>query len=162
MASPLTRIDQSLLASHSRAAFSATASSTGWISVGELAMTPKISLVAVCCSNDSLSSLNSRTFSMAITAWSAKVVTSSICRSVNGMTFFRQTENVPIGVPSRSMGTKDSACPIRLAARTIPKVQRLGRERVFAPGMRVRAQYLDLAEAASREGLSLLRRSTLQ
>ena len=29
---------------------SATASSTGWISVGELAMTPKISLVAVCCS----------------------------------------------------------------------------------------------------------------
>ena len=30
-------------------------------------MTPKISLVAVCCSNDSLSSWNSRTFSMAIT-----------------------------------------------------------------------------------------------
>ena len=27
-------------------------------------MTPRISLVAVCCSNDSLSSLNSRTFSM--------------------------------------------------------------------------------------------------
>ena len=41
-------------ASHSRAAFSATASSTGWMSVGELAMTPKISLVAVCCSNDFL------------------------------------------------------------------------------------------------------------
>ena len=37
-----------------RAALSATASSTGWISVGELAMTPKISLVAVCCSNDSV------------------------------------------------------------------------------------------------------------
>ena len=55
-------------ASHKRAAFSATASSTGWISVGELAMTPRISLVAVCCSNDSLSSLNSRTFSIAITA----------------------------------------------------------------------------------------------
>ena len=30
--------------------------------------TPKISLVAVCCSNDSLSSWKSRTFSMAITA----------------------------------------------------------------------------------------------
>ena len=55
-------------ASHRRAAFSATTSSTGWISVGELAMTPKISLVAVCCSNDSLSSWNNRTFSMAITA----------------------------------------------------------------------------------------------
>ena len=38
--------------------FSATASSTGWMSVGELAMTPKISLVAVCCSNDSFSSWN--------------------------------------------------------------------------------------------------------
>ena len=32
------------------------------------AMTPRISLVAVCCSNDSFNSLNSRTFSMAITA----------------------------------------------------------------------------------------------
>ena len=41
--------------------------------VGELAMTPRISLVAVCCSNASLSSWNSRTFSIAMTAWSAKV-----------------------------------------------------------------------------------------
>ena len=31
-------------------------------------------------------SSNSRTFSIAITAWSAKVVTSSICLSVNGRT----------------------------------------------------------------------------
>ena len=31
-------------------------------------------------------SSNSRTFSMAITAWSAKVCTSSICLSVNGST----------------------------------------------------------------------------
>ena len=36
------------------------------MSVGELAMTPRISLVAVCCSSDSLSSWNSRVFSMAI------------------------------------------------------------------------------------------------
>ena len=43
-------------------------------------MTRRISLVAVCCSNASVrsrlrscNSLNSRTFSMAITAWSAKV-----------------------------------------------------------------------------------------
>ena len=43
-------------------------------------MTPKISLVAVCCSNQIfLNSLNSRTFSMAITAWSAKVSSSLIC-----------------------------------------------------------------------------------
>ena len=47
----------SIIASQSRAAFLATTSNTGWISVGELAMTPKISLVAVCCSSDSLSSL---------------------------------------------------------------------------------------------------------
>src|SRR5215831_11886490 len=49
--------------------------------------------VAVWCSrasrNSALrswSSLKSRTFSMAMTAWSAKVVTSSICFSVNGWT----------------------------------------------------------------------------
>ena len=57
------------------------------MSVGELAMTPKISLVAVCCSSDSLSSWNSRTFSMAITAWSAKVLRSAICLSVKGCDF---------------------------------------------------------------------------
>ena len=54
--SPSARQIAASFASHNRAAFSATTSSTGWISVGELAITPKISLVAVCCSNDSLSS----------------------------------------------------------------------------------------------------------
>ena len=53
------------------------------MSVGELAITPKISLVAVCCSRASVTPveflLNSRTFSMAITAWSAKVSRSAIC-----------------------------------------------------------------------------------
>jgi hypothetical protein len=34
-------------------------------------------------------SSNSRAFSMAISAWSAKVVTSSICFSVNGLTMLR-------------------------------------------------------------------------
>ena len=59
-------------------------------------MTCSTSDVAVCCSSDSVSSRvrccsasNSRTFSMAITAWSAKVVTSSICLSVKGRTDFR-------------------------------------------------------------------------
>ena len=48
--------------------------------------------VAVCCSSDSVSSrvrccsFNSRAFSIAITAWSAKIVTSSICLSLNGFT----------------------------------------------------------------------------
>ena len=54
-------------------------------------MTLSTSAVAVCCSSDSVSSRvractssNSRAFSIAITAWSAKVVTSSICLSVKG------------------------------------------------------------------------------
>ena len=54
-------------------------------------MTAQISLVAVCCSSASVSSrlrasssVNSRTFSMAMTAWSAKVWSSAICLSVNG------------------------------------------------------------------------------
>ena len=48
-------------------------------------MTPKISLVAVCCSNDSFSSLNNRTFSIAMTACSAKVSSSLICAGVKGL-----------------------------------------------------------------------------
>src|SRR5712692_5836713 len=39
--------------SHSRAAFAAMASNTGWMSLGELLMTRRISLVAVCCSRAS-------------------------------------------------------------------------------------------------------------
>ena len=77
-------------ASHSRAADSTTVSSTGCRSKVERLMTLSTSAVAVCCSSDSpahvraCTSSNSRTFSIAITAWSAKVVASSICLSVNG------------------------------------------------------------------------------
>ena len=56
-------------------------------------------LVAVCCSSASVSSRlractssNSRTFSMAITAWSAKVSASSICLRVNGRGALAQHE----------------------------------------------------------------------
>jgi hypothetical protein len=49
-------------------------------------------------------SSNRRTFSIAITAWSAKVVSSSICRSVNGRIKRRASTNTPIGVPSRMRG----------------------------------------------------------
>ena len=51
------------------------------------------------------SSVNMRTFSMAITAWSAKVVTSSICRSVKGSTRPRARVTTPITVPFRCRGT---------------------------------------------------------
>ena len=54
-------------------------------------MTPKTSDVAVCCSSAWLrsrvfacTSSNNRVFSMAMTAWSAKVWKSSICLSVKG------------------------------------------------------------------------------
>jgi hypothetical protein len=68
-----------------RTAFASIAWKTDSNSPGELEMTPSTSDVAVCCSSASLSSRvractssNSRTFSIAITAWSAKVSNSEI------------------------------------------------------------------------------------
>src|SRR5215813_131598 len=82
-------------------------------------MTLRISLVAVCCSSASVTwawadvsalffscnSVKSRTFSMAMTAWSAKVLSSAISPSENGLTSARDTAMVPMAVPSRSIGT---------------------------------------------------------
>ena len=75
-------------------------------------MTRRISAVAVCCSRASVSSrfrasssVNSRTFSIAMTAWSANVCSSAICLSVKGRTTRRATEIAPIGRPSRIIGT---------------------------------------------------------
>ena len=47
------------------------------VSATELLMTCSTSAVAVCCSSASFVSLNRRTFWIAITAWSAKVLSSS-------------------------------------------------------------------------------------
>ena len=67
------------------------------------------SAVAVCCCNDSSrSSFSSRVFSMAITACLAKLLSSSICLSLNGRTSCRYTEMVPISSVSRSIGTMAS------------------------------------------------------
>ena len=52
-------------------------------------MTLSTSAVAVCCCSDSRSSLSRRVFSMAMTACLAKLLTSSICLSVNGRTSWR-------------------------------------------------------------------------
>ena len=71
-----TVVDSALTSRFDR---SAIASNTGCTSDGELAMTFRISAVAVCRSSASRVSLNSRTFSMAITAWSANVCSSVIC-----------------------------------------------------------------------------------
>ena len=56
------------------------------MSVGELEITRNTSEVAVCCSRDSRDTFNSRAFSIAIMAWSAKFCTSAICFSVKGRT----------------------------------------------------------------------------
>ena len=77
--SPSRRQIPESVAPQTRAAFSTTAFMTGCRSVGELAITRRISAVAVCCSSASFVSLNRRTFSIAITAWSAKVSSSPIC-----------------------------------------------------------------------------------
>ncbi len=76
-------------------------------------MTSSTFKVAVCCSSDSdnsavraCTSSNSRTFSMAMTAWSAKVLTSSICVSVNGLTSERRIVITPMASSSRSKGTE--------------------------------------------------------
>ncbi len=110
--SPSRRVTRPTSAPHSLTALSAMMSKTGWRSVGELLMTRRISLVAVCCSSDSLrswlrasNSVNRRTFSMAITAWSAKVLSSSTSLSENRPGVARATMMTPTGVPSRIMGT---------------------------------------------------------
>ena len=85
-AAPSKRKINARSASHSRTAFSASVSKTGWRSKVDRPITLSSSLVAVCCSSATRSSLlrasssvNRRTFSMAMTAWSAKVFRSSTC-----------------------------------------------------------------------------------
>jgi len=80
-------------ASQTRAALSSMVWKTGLNSPGDELMTRRTSDVAICCSSDSLrssvrwrSSLSNRVFSMAMTAWAAKLCTSSICLSVKGRT----------------------------------------------------------------------------
>src|SRR5262249_9231998 len=65
-------------------------------------------LASASCRLLSWISSNSRTFSMAITAWSAKVSTSSICLLVNGRTTVRYKWSTPIGIASRRSGTPSS------------------------------------------------------
>jgi len=84
---------------------------TGSSSPGELEMTRSTSDVAVCCSSDSLrssvrcrSSLSSRVFSMAMTAWAAKVLSTATCLSESGPGAPRATLNAPIAASPRIIG----------------------------------------------------------
>ncbi len=67
-------------------------------------MTCSTSAVAVCCSSASFVSLNSRTFSMAITAWSAKVCSSSTWCGAKGPARAAVTLIMPIDCRSRTSG----------------------------------------------------------
>ena len=75
------------------------------MSVGERAMTRRISAVAVCCSSASFVSPNSRAFSIAIAACLEKVVTSWICVGVNGSTRSFHSASTPMTTSSRKIGT---------------------------------------------------------
>src|SRR3989454_12188471 len=55
-------------ASHSRAALATMASNTGWASAGELEITRRISLVAVCCASASVG-VASRRALLALSSW---------------------------------------------------------------------------------------------
>src|SRR5215510_579130 len=75
------RID-AITASHSCAADSTSVLSSVCRSKVDRLMILSTSAVAVCCCSDSRSSLSRRVFSMAMAAWSAKVWSRAICRSL--------------------------------------------------------------------------------
>ena len=98
--------------SHSARTLFTIVSNTGRVSVRDWLMTRRISLVAVCCSSatDSSplrdwSSVNSRTFWIAMTAWSANVRSSATCASENGPGSDRPRLIAPMVRPSCSSGT---------------------------------------------------------
>jgi hypothetical protein len=63
------------------------------------------SLASASCRLLSWISSNNRTFSIAMAAWSAKVLTNWICFSVNGRASERVNVRTPVGMPSRNIGT---------------------------------------------------------
>jgi hypothetical protein len=79
---------------------------TGSSSPCELEMTLNTSVVAVCRCSDSRSSLSSRAFSMAMTAWAAKDLMSLICLSSNATASRCAVATAPITLPSRTIGAE--------------------------------------------------------
>ena len=68
-------------------------------------MTRRTSAVAVCCSSASRVSLNRRTLSTAISAWSTKVCISAISRALKACTVVRTARITPMHSSSRMMGS---------------------------------------------------------
>ena len=83
-------------------------------------------------------SSNSVTFWMAIAAWSAKVLSRSICLSLNGLTSLRRMTSAPIASPSRIKGVGEQSCDGR-ACRAIarPRSETLARLSQIVPPARV-------------------------
>src|SRR5215467_7423191 len=70
-----------------------------WLAISRASTVLASSRVRACTSS------NSREFSIAMTAWSAKVLTSSIWRSVNGHASARRIKITPIASPAWTRGT---------------------------------------------------------
>ena len=79
-------------------------SNTGWGSAIERLMTCSTSAVAVCRSSASRVSLNSRTFSMAITAWSRNDCASAISLSLKALAVERPSTSTPTQASPRNIG----------------------------------------------------------
>ena len=107
--SPWRRMMSTNCALQILAARSATARSTGCTSVGEAEITCRISLVAVWRSSASCVSLNSRAFWIAITAWSAKVLSSARSRPPKGPIFALSIAIDPMPLPSHISGANSAA-----------------------------------------------------
>ena len=91
------------------------ASNTGAASATELLMTLSTSAVAVCCSSASCVSLNSRTFSIAITAWSANDPQSDLLVAEGARRMARQTPSAPMPRLAQTSGSNnDALIPDRL------------------------------------------------
>ena len=73
-------------------------------------------------------SSNRRTFSIAITAWSAKVVTSSICLSVNGRRVALDSTMTPMGFPRAAAGRRALCESRRVFDASMPGVFRIGQD----------------------------------
>ena len=84
----------------------------------ELEMILSTSAVAVCCSSDCAQLVEQPVFSMAMTAWAAKFLTSSICLSVNGRTSWRLRVITPISSSSLSIGTPSTVRNLPSSAET--------------------------------------------
>src|SRR5262245_12830219 len=139
-------------ASHSRAADSTSVSSTVCRSKVERLMTLSTSAVAVCCCSDSRSSLSKRAFSMAMTAWLAKLVSSSICLSVNGERTMRMlhANHHRLTLPPLDIGRRRTVQRGHAEAISLGKVQIA--KRGLAEARRVRQHGLE-------HGLKLARRA---